>query len=469
MRRVRAALLCVLFAIVAWLGYAAWRLAPKPGEPVAGNAAEPRPEAVPVAPAPREALQPARRVVEVAPAPRAVPAVSPDPRSLIIPPEVLAQAREHVRLLGSEDFPEREGAEAALAAMRRLARPALLEAVARDPDPEVRARAARLLPKATEDDLRARLAAFLADVEGRYDHDMPGERTFRDHLGTAPQVRALAAAVLRDPANRDLFAAVEKGAEPGAKALAERRLALYAGMWPQNRTDGRTDIARHPVLEEATAVLVAEIALASVPTTHGGPLRWVDGCEFVPTTPSRHALAGHGPHAAAYRQVVARCIDTRTTPAELHYLNRLLVNELRSFPEAFPALCRVVSTPGVAPAQKCEAMRALAAQYTARQLVPVLLAAIKDEAVVQTVRFPRPDGTAELHPCRVGDVARAFLLFVSGQDVESYGYEYPAIYGPGRLSDTHFIRDGGYALRTEQKRAAAVMKFAWWRLRVSVE
>ena len=76
-------------------------------------------------------------------------ASSPDPKTLAIPSEELTRARELVHQLGSEDFDERERAEAELAKMGRLARPALVEAANTDPSQEVRSRCSSLLPRAT--------------------------------------------------------------------------------------------------------------------------------------------------------------------------------------------------------------------------------------------------------------------------------------------------------------------------------
>ena len=73
---------------------------------------------------------------------------SPDPKDLAIPPGELVKAQDLIRRLGSEIYREREDAQAELARMGRLARPALLEAAAADPDPEVRFRCSRLLPRA---------------------------------------------------------------------------------------------------------------------------------------------------------------------------------------------------------------------------------------------------------------------------------------------------------------------------------
>src|SRR5438477_12952498 len=87
-------------------------------------------------------------------------AASPDPKDLAIPPHELSRAQALVRQLSSDTFRDRERAQRELAVMGRLARPVLAAAAQADPDPEVRVRCARLLPRATADDLKARTDAF---------------------------------------------------------------------------------------------------------------------------------------------------------------------------------------------------------------------------------------------------------------------------------------------------------------------
>src|SRR5262249_31353703 len=129
----------------------------------------------------------------------------------------------------------------------------------------------------------------------------------------------------------------------------------------------------------------------------------------------------------------------------------------------------VILTPGVVPQERCSALFKLVREYPEEQALPILRAALKDDTIIQTVRFKQADGTDEIHQCRLHDVARAFILYLGRQEGASYGYEYPAIYGKDRLTDPHFIRDGNYALRTEEKRTYATMKFGWWELKRGVK
>ena len=62
----------------------------------------------------------------------------------------MAKARALVRKLGSEIFHEREDAQEELADLKRLARPALVEAVSSDPDPEVLAAFSRAIEQPQE-------------------------------------------------------------------------------------------------------------------------------------------------------------------------------------------------------------------------------------------------------------------------------------------------------------------------------
>ena len=105
-----------------------------------------------------------------------VAAASPDPKTLTVPAQELSKARELVHQLGSEQFADREKAELELAKMGRLARPALLEGVNTDPNPEVRSRCSDLLPKATALDLKARIEVFL-----EYEASASRERRAHDH------------------------------------------------------------------------------------------------------------------------------------------------------------------------------------------------------------------------------------------------------------------------------------------------
>jgi hypothetical protein len=135
-------------------------------------------------------------------------AAPPNPDALVAPAEIQVRSRALVHQLGSEEFAEREAAQEQLAALGRLARPALLVGVNTSPDPEVRRRCAELLPTASALDLKARLDTLLADTAGVYDHDLPGWKTFRRVVGSRWSVldRTLWVDQELDRAAREVFA-----------------------------------------------------------------------------------------------------------------------------------------------------------------------------------------------------------------------------------------------------------------------
>src|SRR5579884_168356 len=113
-------------------------------------------------------------------------AASPNPKDLAVPADQVSRAQGLVRKLASDAFWEREEAQEELAKMGRLAKPVLARAAVADPDPEVRCRCRLLLPRAAAEDLRVRVETFLADTQGKFEHDLPGWNQFRKAVPNSP-------------------------------------------------------------------------------------------------------------------------------------------------------------------------------------------------------------------------------------------------------------------------------------------
>src|SRR5262249_39512335 len=97
---------------------------------------------------------------------------------------------ELVRRLGADDYQVRERASRELFQIGLPAKGALLDG-ARDADPEVRRGCRDLLPEILEADRQARLAAFIADKDGKETHDLPGWRRYRAIAGEDAAARKL--------------------------------------------------------------------------------------------------------------------------------------------------------------------------------------------------------------------------------------------------------------------------------------
>ncbi|HVW00482.1 MAG TPA: hypothetical protein VHB77_09080 [Planctomycetaceae bacterium] len=101
-----------------------------------------------------------------------------------------------VRKLGDDSFEIREHSGRRLLELGPAARQALQEGSGSS-DPEVRIRSTQLLALLHKVDVRQRVAAFLADDEGKLDHHLPGWERFREQFG-------------RDRVARELFAEMHK-------------------------------------------------------------------------------------------------------------------------------------------------------------------------------------------------------------------------------------------------------------------
>ncbi len=184
----------------------------------------------------------------------------------------------------------------------------------------------QLLPKAAAADLRARIDTFVADTGGKYEHDLPGFKSFRKRVGATETARALYAEIIKVPYNRDLLAAVDEGETAGGRAIADRRGAMWSDMHPPAAVGGNASAPKLPSLPDTAALLFAESAVppGHIPRTRA----WLDGTQFVDRRASMNALVdGTGVrHADAYKTIVARWLATRTDRQQLTNLAQLLAN-----------------------------------------------------------------------------------------------------------------------------------------------
>jgi hypothetical protein len=386
---------------------------------------------------------------------------SPDPKDLVVPPAELSKARELIRRMGSDVYREREDAQAELTKMGRRARQAIAEAVSTDADPEIRLRCSRLLPKATADDLKARIDTFLADTESKYEHDLPGLKTFRKQLGTTEKARGLYVEILKSPYNMDMFAAMDRGETEGGRAISDRRSAMWNDL--QHRpvpVGGKPFVPKQPSLPDIAALLLAETVIASDNIPKTGVWTWVNGTQFVQQQASMNALNNTGAaHADTYKVLVGQWLGTRNDPQELTNLAYQLGNApLRQFKEALPLLRRIILTEAVQGYAKGQALNALM-QQRGKEELPFLKTLLTNDNIVQQVWFGKPNGQAEMHSCLMKDVALAYLISQAGGNIKDYGFETPqgVIVNPSQLGF------GQYAFTSEEKRAAGFMKYAWKR------
>jgi hypothetical protein len=370
--------------------------------------------------------------------PGAAMAGSPDPRSLDIPAEELSRARELVRQLGSDQYAEREKAEQELAKMGRLARSALLEAVNTDPNQEVRARCSGLLPKATALDFKARLDVFLADADGKYEHDLPGWNQFRatirsewslfgwcvwsDHALDKP-ARAVFAELLASQPNRQILFAANGPRSELASIATARRQELYLQAYPRRIIRGGLVAPagasrRDPTVEDIATLFFVE-ALA--------PSRLVPRAASIANLIASSGYAGASrdtdERGRVLRALASAWVDSRTDPIDM-YQTMTIAGTLGLTEQGCRLGIKLLNTAGAV-----GAYRGMAASNLARighkDHVPLLDTALADSTVAYTIRenavVPGING-AKTHDVQVRDMGLAVAVILSGQNLEDYGF-----------------------------------------------
>jgi len=382
-----------------------------------------------------------------------------------IPTEQLAKAKLLVRQLGSPSYQAREEATAELAKLGRAARPALLEAVATSPDYEVRARAARLLPRAEAADLQLRIDAFVADVEGKRTHDLPGWDKFRDQVGDDRASRALFAELMKAPENREVLSAIAMSKREGGIAVGNRRMAVYLTQNPAafgGIRVGTMPQPKQPTLADIATVLFGETAIPSADIPRAGPFTFITGAYLAQQQASVQAAtnpAGHT-HGEAYKKLLLKWMDTRTSPEDLSQLVNTYQN-LGQLKDMTPILRRVVTADGVQGHARGQALVFLV-QRNKKAEHPFLKAQLKNETVVNPVFLGQnPMGQPIQATCQVRDMALALLLAETGQSILDYGFQT----APGNPVNPVQNPYPTYAFTADEDRDRAMRKWNEWEAR----
>ena len=387
---------------------------------------------------------------------------SPDPKDLAIPPQELSKARELIKRLGSEIYREREEAHAELAKMGRLARPALVEAAASDADPEVRYRCSRLLPKAGADDLKARLDTFLADTESKYEHELPGLKQFRKHVGTDEKARALFVEAVKSPYNVELLQAIDKNATEAGRAISDRRTHSVE---PDPATLRQRPAARSAAqieLPDIAILLFAESITPAKEIPRTGIWSYVTGVNFLQQNSAMQVLNGNNnpAHAESFKKIVAQWMESRDDPNDLNQLSYIAGQTLKNLPQSIPLLRKIINHESTYGYAKGQALMHLT-QQKGKEELPFLQKLITNDTQVQIVWFGQNGNQAIQHQCLLKDVAFAYIVTLHGHNMTDFGFKYP----PGAVPQPNQIGYGNFAFESDDARRLGMVKWGFMRFK----
>ncbi|MBY0459268.1 MAG: hypothetical protein K2V38_18215, partial [Gemmataceae bacterium] len=267
-------------------------------------------------------------------------------------------------------------------------------------------------PKATALEMKARLDAFLADTEGKYEHDLPGWTrlravvrgewtafgwTFaaRPRPAATKAARELFVEFLNAPGGRKLLTALDTGAGDLGPTVANLKQELYYARFP--RTGG---LARTPSLMEVTAVLFVDSQVNSNTGQRNTLFNNVLTLSGI-----TQEVQKSDEKSAALRAVLVAWFDSRTEPYEM-YSSMSLAASVGENGASGRLAVRLLGSAGAPVSYRGLAFTRLM-QNPSKEHLPALEKLIGDNTVLS--------GTT-----RIGDLALVAAVTLTGQSLDDY-------------------------------------------------
>jgi hypothetical protein len=358
----------------------------------------------------------------------------PDPKSLAVPEETLKRAKELVGKLGSPQFSEREQATRDLAKMGRMALPALQEALGANLEPEVAMRAEGLLPKAESEDMKARVACFLADAGGKFQHTLPGWEKFKTVAGNDAASRKLFAEMLKSNLTHQMLLAAEKSVEEANAVLNQ----YVTRLWNQQNFGGRGGgwggdfgggaPAQPAKLPDMVAALFLESQFSDTEMTVQASIPWGWGGQgaqsvvnYVYNVPevSNAIYSNNGEYAAPIRKILIQWMETRETAqwaySAYNFANNIYQSDRK---KTFKYALKVLESKGGQSGSynKLNILQNFANQPNARDLLPALGKCLDDSLIIWNWQNQNPPFDIQFR-----DFALAYAIQLTDQKPEDFG------------------------------------------------
>jgi hypothetical protein len=383
---------------------------------------------------------------------------SPDPKSLAVPENLLAKAKELVKQLGSASYRERENASREITRLGRAAYTPLKAASNEETNPEIRLRVDILLPRIEAAEMEARVACFMKDLEGKFDHDLPGWNKFRVAAGNDRSTRELFADVLKNKLYHGLLLAADLPANELGGVLNNhfRDMQMAQNNQFQFRRGGYG--SGQPNVHEL-AVLVFLESLYSDKELGMNYNFGYTVANYMHTTDVQNAMTGNrGKFAAPLRKLVGQWVETRETSTGAQMAMNFAQNW--NMPNKMKYAAKVLSAPTENGnwwvKQNALLTIGQANNKEARTYLPEIAKCFDDSTVIQQ----ETPGQNNVHTVLLQDYALGVALQLTGQK--------PADYGMATMStsvnwnhNNFYFKDDKTA-KADDKRKAAFKKWAEW-------
>jgi ketosteroid isomerase-like protein len=377
--------------------------------------------AIQVAPAFKQAAPPNAKPTTTDTKTEATASANPDPKSLDVPEDILKQSRDLAKQLGNTLYRERELASRELAKLGRFAVPALLEAIGND-NPEVVERAEGLLPKAQAQDMKARVACFLADTEGKFEHTLAGWAKFRATTGNTRASRELFAEALKNRKTHQMLLAAEGNPEEASNVLS----AFVSNLQGYNRWGGNNEQQVVPKTAELAVALFLESQYSDKDVVVSMPWMWGGGWYSV----AQHTHSSSdfqnatrqtpsGKFSEPIRKIMQKWMDTRETANGCNQAYTFAQSMLGG-KQALKYGARVLeaeSNPNTQYLKQNILMQM--GQNKAVEYLPTITKCFEDNLLIWSAQH----GGTPAHDIQIRDYALAVALQLTDQKPKDYGFD----------------------------------------------
>ena len=240
-------------------------------------------------------------------------AESKDPKTLDVPAEKTTAAKALVARFEDDDILVRDKAARDLKAMGREALPALLAARKGKLSERAAIGIADVLPVAAKADFDARVPLFLADKDGKFDHDLPGWNELKAGAKDTKESRQLFCDILQDEECRGMLLAAFDPTEVGRKAFEKRWEDKFAGWKKARPFEPSAPKAEEPIHWMMAALIADMLYRYDYRSYYRGPAVQM----YTKTDEGKLSVAGKGKYGEATRQFVKFWIDAQTEPFKL--------------------------------------------------------------------------------------------------------------------------------------------------------
>jgi|GEM_PF-1124293 len=383
---------------------------------------------------------------------------SPDPKSLAIPENILLKAKELVKQLGSASYRERESASREIVKMGRSAYTPLKAATLEETNPEIRLRVDILLPGIAAAEMEARVSCFMKDLEGKFDHDLPGWNKFRVAAGNDRSARELFADVLKNKVYHGLLLAADLPANELGGMLNNH----FADM--QNAQNNNIQIRRGGYVNGQPSVheIAVLVFLESLYSDKALGINYSFGytaANYMHTADVQNAMMRNtGKYAAPLKKLVTLWVETRETATGA----QMAMNFAQQW--NLPSRMKFAAKVLEAPTEngnwwvKQQALLTIgqANNKEAREYIPQIAKCFDDTTVIQQ----QQPGQANIHTVLLQDFALGVALQLTGQKPADYAMNLTSTSVNWNHNNFYFKDDK--TAKAEDKRKAAFKKWAVW-------